>query len=223
VNSIHDMGGMSGFGPVRPVPQDDPPFHAPWEATVYAINRILSAQGLYCTDELRYAVESLDPVTYVGSSYFTRWLAAQERLLLQKGVLREGEVAERTAAVADGSVAPSRHEDPRLLALMANPSRRSEARPAASEPRFHAGDRVRTRNMHPRGHTRLPRYARDKEGVVERLWGTFVFPDTNAHGLGENPQPLYCVVFDSRELWGEDAEPNQRVSLDLFESYLLPA
>ena len=60
--------------------------------------------------------------------------------------------------------------------------------------------------MHPRGHTRLPRYARGKRGVIHRCHGIHVFPDTHAHGQGEQPQPLYSVRFDARELWGEAAE-----------------
>jgi nitrile hydratase len=82
------------------------------------------------------------------------------------------------------------------------------------------GDAVVTRNVHPTGHTRLPRYARGKRGVIERLHGPHVFPDANAHGLGEQPQPLYTVRFEARELWGESAEPRQTVTLDLWDSYL---
>jgi nitrile hydratase len=86
--------------------------------------------------------------------------------------------------------------------------------------RFAPGDRVRTRIADPPHHTRLPRYARGKRGVVERMHGVHVFPDTNAHGKGEQPQPLYSVRFDARELWGAGAEPNQSVNLDMWESYL---
>ena len=86
-----------------------------------------------------------------------------------------------------------------------------------------SGDRVRTRNLNPRGHTRLPRYARDKTGVIERVHGAFVFPDTNAHGAGEHPQWLYTVRFSGPELWGEEADPTIAVSVDAWESYLEPA
>ena len=89
-------------------------------------------------------------------------------------------------------------------------------------PRFAVGDRVITREMHPRGHTRLPRYARGKRGIIHLVHGIHVFPDTNAHGLGEMPQALYSVRFEARQLWGDTAEPNQWVHLDLWESYLEP-
>ena len=96
-------------------------------------------------------------------------------------------------------------------------------RPIDTAPRFAAGDRVRARNINPTGHTRLPRYARGKVGVIESVHGGFVFPDTNAHGKGEDPQRLYTVVFTARELWGDYADPTLTVSIDAFEPYLEPA
>jgi nitrile hydratase len=96
-------------------------------------------------------------------------------------------------------------------------------RPAERPARFSVGDRVVTRNMHPKGHTRLPRYARGKEGVIERVHGAHVFPDTNAHREGENPQWLYTVRFTGRALWGEEVDPHLAVSIDAWESYLEPA
>ncbi len=66
---------------------------------------------------------------------------------------------------------------------------------------------MRTKNIHPATHTRLPRYARDRVGVVEALRGCHVFPDTVAIGKGEDPQWLYTVLFDGRELWGENCRP----------------
>ncbi|HYQ07915.1 MAG TPA: SH3-like domain-containing protein, partial [Xanthobacteraceae bacterium] len=102
-------------------------------------------------------------------------------------------------------------------------TRGSFARPAQKPAKFKPGDRVRTKNIHPTTHTRLPRYARDKVGVVEALRGCHVFPDTVAIGKGEDPQWLYTVLFDGRELWGESAEPSLKVSIEAFEPYLEPA
>src|SRR5258708_39608381 len=84
-------------------------------------------------------------------------------------------------------------------------------------PRFQAGQRVRARNMHPPGHTRLPRYARGKVGTIDRDHGVFVFPDTNAHFLGEKPQHVYSVRLAARELWGERASPRDSVYIDMWE------
>jgi nitrile hydratase beta subunit len=89
--------------------------------------------------------------------------------------------------------------------------------------RFQVGDRVRTKNMHPATHTRLPRYARDKIGVVERCHGCHMFPDSVALDRGDNPQWLYTVVFEASELWGADADPTLKVSIEAFEPYLDPA
>ena len=82
---------------------------------------------------------------------------------------------------------------------------------------------MRTRNIHPATHTRLPRYARDRIGVIEALRGCHVFPDTAALGKGEDPQWLYTVLFEGRELWGDSAEPSLKVSIEAFEPYLEPA
>ena len=99
---------------------------------------------------------------------------------------------------------------------------RSAAR-LRQQARFTPGDRVRTRNINPPTHTRLPRYARGREGVVEAVRGCHVFPDSVTTGEGENPQWLYTVVFDGRQLWGADADPTLTVSVEAFEPYLEPA
>ena len=88
--------------------------------------------------------------------------------------------------------------------------------------RFQVGQRVRTRNLNPQGHTRLPRYARGRDGIVERNHGVFIFPDSNARREGTKPQHLYSVSFNARELWGEDHASRDHVMIDLFEDYLLP-
>ena len=99
-------------------------------------------------------------------------------------------------------------------------TRGSFGRPAPAPARFAAGDRVRAKNIHPTTHTRLPRYARGHVGVVESVRGCHVFPDSVAIGQGENPQWLYTVCFDGRELWGADADPTVKVSIEAFEPYL---
>jgi nitrile hydratase len=95
-------------------------------------------------------------------------------------------------------------------------------RPANAEPKFRIGDRVRAKNIHPLGHTRLPRYARGHVGVIALNHGAHVFPDSASIDGTENPQFLYTVVFESSELWGSDADPAIRISIDAFEPYLDP-
>jgi nitrile hydratase len=109
-------------------------------------------------------------------------------------------------------------EVPKMLGR-GGPSRRDVERPA----RFAVGDSVRARVIHPRTHTRLPRYVRGHVGTVVHVHGAHVYPDAHAHGGGEDPQWLYTVRFEGRELWGPDADPASAVSVDAFEPYLEPA
>jgi nitrile hydratase len=216
VNTVADLGGMMGFGPVRPEPEDER-FHADWERRALALALAAALPGGWSIDASRSARESLPPGEYLTSSYYAIWIKALERLLVGAGLVGADELAERRS-LRPGTPA-------RVLAATAVPgvlAKGSPAdRPVDSTPRFAVGDRVRTRNVHPVGHTRLPRYARGKEGVVERVHGAHVLPDSNAHGAGEQPEWLYTVRFSGRELWGERADPGLTVEIEAFESYLL--
>ena len=233
MNGVHDLGGMHGFGPVEREP-DEPVFHAPWEAVVVAIRRSRAIGRLFNIDEFRHSIERMEPAHYLGSSYYERWLDGLARVLVEKGVVTLKELEERAAsfrARPEGPAAGSGQcprgartpGDGDGLPSPLNFVPPSTTRTSSESPRYAPGDRVITRSFHPSGHTRLPRYARGKPGVIHRLHGIHVFPDTNAHGLGERPRPLYSVRFDARALWGESAEPNHQVHLDLWESYLRPA
>jgi nitrile hydratase beta subunit len=219
MNGVHDMGGMHGFGPIVRE-ENEPLFHAPWEARVRAMMVIARSRGYFTIDAFRYGIERMDPAHYLRAPYFERWLASIERNLLENGFLTSDELDDRTEYFR-------RHPEairPRgvVTTPMPEPPDESVHSPLPAS-QFAVGDTVITRNIHSPGHTRLPRYARGKRGIVQRLHGPQIFPDTNALGLGENPQPLYSVCFDARELWGDSAEPRQTVSLDLWESYLEPA
>lgn len=224
MDGVHDLGGMHGFGPVERE-GNEPAFHAPWEAAVYAIMRASLGTGQYNLDEFRHGVERMDPAHYLRSGYYEHWLDGIARVLVEKGVVSSDELAARTAFFTERPDAPA---SAAVRAMPATPAPRikwfapESERPATKSPRFAVGDAVVTRNIHPAGHTRLPRYARGKHGVIHRQHGTHVFPDSNAHGGGEQPQVLYSVCFDARELWGPAAEPNQHVYIDLWEPYLEP-
>lgn len=225
MNGVHDLGGMHGFGRVERE-ANEPVFHAPWEGVIFSIVRAARAQGIYNIDESRRGIEQLPPGRYLTSSYYARWIAATENLLVEKGVLSRDELEARVTALAAAPDTPLPAGDVPGLAdrvVRALRTRPRYERPGP-DPRFTVGDRVRARNMHPRHHTRLPRYARGKLGVIHAVHGVFVFPDTSAHGGGDGAQPLYSVRFDARELWSDAAEPRHRcVHLDLWESYLEPA
>jgi len=224
MNGPHDMGGMHGFGPVERE-ENEPVFHAEWEKIVFGVAGALRGRGLINIDESRHAIERMAPADYLASSYYARWLAGYERLVVEKGIVTAEELEKRIAQLSDQPDAPRpRREDPDFAREMvagrrARPSYEREG-PA---PRFAVGDRVMSRNVHPTGHTRLPRYARGKHGIIHKVHGVYVFPDTHAHNLGEQPQPMYSVKFDARELWGDSAEGRETVYLDLWESYLEPA
>ncbi len=216
MNGVHDMGGMHGFGPIVRE-ENEPLFHAAWEARVRAMVVVARSRGYFNIDASRYGIERMDPAHYLRAPYFERWLASMELNLIEGGFLTGEELDARTKLLREHPEAPL----PRSTSVATLPEvpEESSGSPLPVS-RFAMGDAVVTRNVHPPGHTRLPRYARGKQGIVQRLHGAQIFPDTNALGLGENPQPLYTVRFDARELWGESAEPRQTVSLDLWESYL---
>jgi nitrile hydratase beta subunit len=225
MDGVHDLGGMHGFGAVERE-KDEPVFHAPWEGAVVAMMRAGGARGVYNIDEFRHAIERMEPARYLSATYYEKWLDGITRLFVEKGVVSEDEVDARREffrAQPDApAAAPITHALSERVPLHLNwvqDAMRDNGSPA----RFARGDRVITRAIHPRGHTRLPRYARGKRGVIHRLHGIHVLPDTNAHNLGEAPQALYSVRFEARELWGDTAEPEQWVHLDLWDSYLDPA
>lgn len=217
MNGLHDMGGLHGLGRVE-FEADEPVFHARWEGRVFGMFLSLPGGNI---DAGRHSIERLDPVNYLRHGYYGRWLAAMERALVRLGVLTPDETAARmrrrrarknTRVTTRGGAAPWTPSGPTIFA-------RAVERP----PRFAVGQAVRTRNHQPPGHTRLPAYARRMPGTVERVHPAMVYPDDHAHGRGENPQYLYTVRFDGRELWGPAAEPGTVVHLDLFEPYLEPA
>jgi len=215
VNGIHDMGGMHGFGRVE-VEKGEPVFHARWEARVFGMSLLAGLRLGANIDERRHGLERLDPVTYLRDGYYGRWLVRLEQSLLERGVLRPGELAGRLAGhKAAATPLPK-------LPAPARPAEHPFLRTVDRSPVFRVGDRVQTRNHQPAGHTRLAGYTRTRRGVVARVYPACVFPDTNAHGQGEEPQPVYAVRFEGRELWGESAEPRSSVYFDCFESYLEP-
>lgn len=216
MNGIHDMGGMDGFGKVDAEP-NEPTFHHEWEGRVMAMVRAVGANGGLNIDAQRFAREMLAPEAYIASSYYRKWFLAFEQMLLERGMVG----ADETQAGHALRQSPPLKRGPFTMQDVARiETRGSFAREPSSSAAFKLGDRVRTKNINPVTHTRLPRYVRDKVGIIERLNGCHVFPDTNAHDKGENPQWLYTVVFDGRELWGDDTDPTLKVSIEAFEPYL---
>ncbi len=224
MNGVHDLGGMHGFGPVVREP-DEPVFHAEWERRVFALTLAMGVWKRWNIDSGRFSREWMPPAAYLAASYYERWLWGLTTLLEEQGFLAPGELA-RAEGRAPG---PAPAAEPRPGALRrADVPRLLQNRHAARlddpvPPKFKPGDAVLARNLHPTGHTRLPRYVRGRRGVVDRDHGVFIFPDTHAAGLGRKPQHVYSVRFAARELWGPDASPRDAVYVDLWDDYLDPA
>jgi nitrile hydratase subunit beta len=215
VNGAHDLGGAMGYGPIAPEP-DEPVFHAEWERRVFGMVGAVSSD--WSIDADRSACEAMSPVAYLNSSYYEHWLHGLETLLVANGFVGAEELAKGKVNLPRKDVAaPTRASD--VWRHVTEPGR--YLRPAPAPARFKIGDKVRARNIHPETHTRLPRYVRDRIGEITMVHGCHVFPDSNATGIGEDPQWLYAVTFTSRELWGRDTADT--VTLDLWEPYLEPA
>ncbi len=221
MNGVHDMGGLHGFGAVHPDPAEAL-FHAPWERRALALTLAMGATGQWNIDQSRSARESLPPATYLASSYYRIWILGLERLMLDRGLVSADELA------AGRALHPPRPL-PRVLRADAVAGVLARGAPTQRQPmapaRFSVGDRVRARNLHPPGHTRLPRYVRGRVGEVVLVHGAHVFADRHAatapgQPFDEQPNWLYTVSFAASALWGEDAEASTQVSVDAWEPYL---
>lgn len=224
MNGIHDMGGMQGAGPIVPE-NDEPVFHEQWEKKVFAMQTAASGQRLYSGAEFRHAIERMNWIHYLESSYYEHWLTAMETLLSEKGIISREELEARVKQVKEQPEAMVNFPPSNGPSQLEKRVRQggSTRRAIATVPQFKPGDKIAVRNIHPGGHTRLPRYIRGKRGVIEKDHGAFILPDTNAYGRDKNLESVYTVRFNAREVWGEQAAARDSIYLDLWESYLEPA
>ncbi len=216
MNGGADLGGMMGFGAVVEE-ENEPNFHAQWEARVLGLTIALGACGKWNIDQSRFARESMQPADYMKSSYYEIWLYGVTNLLKEHGMVNDEELASGTASLPPVSIKKTlRPEDVNTTLMAGGPANREEQYPAG----FSLGQQVRTINNHPKSHTRLPRYARDKIGVISKVYGVHVFPDSSGQGLGEAPTWLYQVSFMASTLWGDEKPTQDSVTLDLWQPYL---
>ncbi|NKB45567.1 MAG: nitrile hydratase subunit beta [Alphaproteobacteria bacterium] len=212
------MGGMHGFGPI-PREDNEPIFHEDWEGRVLGLMMTTGAHLKGNIDNTRSQSEMLPAATYLSLAYYERWFLRLERVCKEKGLVS----AEDLSALWAGQDVPEALEaepvgpdDMRRMFAKG----RSYNRQLDKQALFSVGDWVRAKNINPKGHTRLPRYARGKLGVVTAEHGGQIFPDTNATFSGEGPERLYTVRFQATDLWGPEANPNDTVCIDLWEPYL---
>lgn len=221
MNGIHDMGGMQGFGLI-PREANEPVFHAGWERRMFAIALATFARRIFNVDEFRRAIEQIPAADYLRSSYYERWMRAFIALLQEKNIASAEEIESALRQAQGGGAAGSHARS------LSAPRPAAETSPGAARPRnrrrvparFKTGDRVIARNLNSEHHTRLPRYARGRRGVIRRDWGVFILPDSHAHGGAVDLCHCYSVEFDSRELWGDEHPAGESVLLDLWEPYL---
>ena len=218
MNGVHDMGGMHGLGPiVREEPE--PVFHHEWERRAFAITMAAGFLGAWNIDMSRYARERIPAAEYLAASYYEKWLHGLERLLVERGLLTREEMDTRRARRASAPMRVLKAADVGTVLLKGGLARLPDDVP----PRFAPGDRVGARTINPAGHTRLPRYARGRQGVIHRDHGVFIFPDTHAMTQDKKPQHCYSVRFSARDLWGPEVSARDAVYLDLWDDHLDPA
>ncbi|QBF32758.1 nitrile hydratase subunit beta [Thalassococcus sp. S3] len=222
---VHDMGGRFGTGAVKPASEDAPVFEEDWHARALAITLAAGALGQWNLDVSRHARERLAPSDYMGFGYYEKWLAALADLLVETGVLSLSDL--RDEGTSDRHMLADRALQADAVAGVLARGGPAD-RPSDTPARFAIGDAVRTQRpaanrLVEGGHTRLPAYAQGAEGHVVHLHGAHVLPDSNAHGLGEAPEPLYAVAFPAAALWAQPEHPQDEVILDLWQSYLAPA
>ena len=219
----HDLGGRRA-GPVKTNKQKDPIFECSWHKRVLGLTVASGAMGAWSIDTSRFRRETLPKEDYQSYTYYEKWLAALNNLFVSGGFVDLEEI-KNGVYDADCRQLNSKtlraNEVPDMLATGAKASR-----PSSSTPAFCLGEKVKTKRpsdtlLQNPGHTRLPHYAAGKTGVILFYHGHHVLPNSNAHFLGESPEPLYSVEFSSEDLWSS-AEPGDSVIVDCWESYLEP-
>lgn len=225
MNGVHDMGGMHGFGTVLPE-QNEPVFHEAWEGRVYTMLRQLNGKFPPKTPGAgRDIIEHIEPSRYLSMGYYERFLAVLEQRALSEGLVTAQEIDSRMRLIEkEGSDPVAATSDPKTTAGAIERLMTGQPHPAetGAPPRFAVGDPVRARNLNWAGHNRLPRYIRDKLGIVERINGLYHIEDARDTELGPSPQTVYTVRFGGLEVWGPEAEANLNVYLELWEGYLEP-
>ena len=221
MNGVHDMGGMHGFGPIQPRDNEES-FHADWERRVPGLTTAAARAAHVNLDQFRYAIERMPPAQYLSASYYERHLFSTELNLIEKGVLTHDEIEQRMESLRRDPSAQPRRDEPAVATQVIESRLASELPPPvdSTRARFKPGDAVIVRNVHPSGHTRMPRYVRGKRGTIDRMYGVEPLPDANARGQGPAPEPLYSVRFDADVLWGSSADGRGSINVDLWESYL---
>jgi len=218
VDGVHDLGGKQGFGPVD-VDEEEIPFHADWEGRMWAIAQCGLGREGWTIDWWRHCRELIDPIDYLSRPYFDSWMQAYTAAYIDSGTFSFDEIIASHSSMP--AIEPPAAVDTAQVLKNVQSQATSFERPLASPPAFKTGDIINTIQLTTTHHTRLPGYARGKPGVIHAYHGAHLFADAGALGA-ERPQHIYSVAFEARDLWPEAQDKNDRVFIDLWESYLEP-
>ena len=218
MSKVHDMGGRPDIRRLD-IMLSDLKFKEDWEKDVFAITLALGFSGLWNLDRSRYARESLEPTDYLQFTYFEKWLAGLINLLGENGIIKDGKESGNNFKKSSFRVLEAKNV--KKLLHMGGPTKRD----STTEKNFNLGETVSVRANNSntkveKGHTRLPDYVKGRTGKVIAYHGSHVFPDANAHFLGESPEALYSIEFKSQDLWSKCEHVEDTVVVDLWESYL---
>lgn len=215
MEGTHDLGGKQGFGPI-PVETGDAPFKYDWEWRMWGIARAGVAHGI-TIDWFRHGLERMVPTDYLTYRYFQKWCTNYFMLLIDGKAITMNEALKGHVAIRSDPAEPKTLDD----IMSANAGANIDFEMETTTPSPHAiGDTVTTKTRMTADHTRLPAYARNATGTIITHHGTHPLPDKGALGLHEG-EHLYTVSFAATELWGPDANPNDTVTLELWESYFV--
>jgi nitrile hydratase beta subunit len=222
MDTVHDIGGRQGFGPVRwQNDHDEEAFHEEWEARAWAMCMCMFAgwrgtPEVWTPDWARHVRERIDPIDYLTRNYYDLWVQSLAATLIDRGTIRLEELAPGTAT-----------RETRATTDESNRKSGSTAEKSATdrnggEPAFSVGERVRAKMSITAFHTRLPAYVRGRVGVIEDYHGSQPLADASARGVIKQ-EPLYTIAFEAASIWPEAQAHRERVFVDAWESYLEPA
>ncbi|ALE73577.1 nitrile hydratase [Pseudonocardia sp. EC080610-09] len=224
MDGVHDLGGRQGFGPIDPE-ADEPVFHSDWERRVLVMFPAMAGAGAFNLDQFRYGMEQIPPAEYLASTYYEHWMHSMIHWGIEAGIFDPEDLERRTRHYLEHpeEAAPKAAKADLTEALrQLIPTGADYRRETDSGPAFGVGDRVRVLDHVSTMHTRRAGYVRGRTGEIVATHGAYVYPDSNAAGLGEDPHHLYTVRFRSEELWGagEPGAANAVNHIDLWEPYL---
>jgi nitrile hydratase len=224
MDTVHDIGGREGFGPVRwQHDHDEKAFHEEWQARAWAMCMCMFVgwrgnPEVWTLDWFRHVRERIDPIDYLTRNYYDQWVQSLAATLIDNGTIRleellPGSTPRETPAIANESTKSGGTAKQSL-------ADRNEF--IGSEPAFSVGQKVRTKMSIAAFHTRLPAYVRGRVGVIENYHGSQPLADASARGVIKL-EPLYTIAFAAADLWPEAQAHRERVFVDAWESYLEPA